>query len=58
MYMQPDSKVHVANMGPTWVLVAPGGPHVGPMNLAIRAALLYTTYPLNVLTNALCFILL
>ena len=21
-------------MGPTWVLLAPGGPHVGPMNLA------------------------
>ena len=32
----PDSKVHVANMGPTWVLSAPDGPHVGPMNLAIR----------------------
>ena len=32
----PDSKVRVANMGPTWVLAAPGGPHVGPMNLAIR----------------------
>ena len=24
-----------ANMGPTWVLSAPDGPHVGPMNLAI-----------------------
>ena len=23
-------------MGPTWVLSAPGGPHVGPMNLPIR----------------------
>ena len=23
-------------MGPTWVLLAPTGPHVGPMNLAIR----------------------
>ena len=33
----PDNKVHVAYMGPTWVLSAPGGPHVGPMNLAIRA---------------------
>ena len=22
-------------MGPTWVLSAPDGPHVGPMNLAI-----------------------
>ena len=32
----PDSKVRVANMGPTWILAAPGGPHVGPMNLAIR----------------------
>ena len=36
----PDSKVHGANMGPTRVLSAPGGPHVGPMNLAIRDALL------------------
>ena len=32
----PDSKVHMANMGPTWVLSAPDGPHDGPMNLAIR----------------------
>ena len=32
----PDSNVHGANMGPTWVLSAPDGPHVGPMNLAIR----------------------
>ena len=31
----PDSMVHVTNMGPTWVLPAPGGPHVGPMNFAI-----------------------
>ena len=31
----PDSKIHGASMGPTWVLLAPGGPHVGPMNLAI-----------------------
>ena len=31
----PDSKVHGANMGPTWVLSVPDGPHVGPMNLAI-----------------------
>ena len=33
----PDSKVHGTNMGSTWVLSAPDGPHVGPMNLAIRA---------------------
>ena len=32
----PDSKVHVANMGPTWVLSTPGWPHIGPMNFAIR----------------------
>ena len=31
-----DSKVHGANMGPTWVLSAPDGSHVGPMILAIR----------------------
>ena len=31
-----NSKVHGANMGPTWVLSAPDGPHVGPINLAIR----------------------
>ena len=31
----PVSKVHGANMGPTWVLSVPDGPHDGPMNLAI-----------------------
>ena len=31
----PDSKVDGANVGPTWVLSAPGGPHVGPINLVI-----------------------
>ena len=36
----PDSKVHGANMGPTWVLSSPDGPHVGPMNLAIRVVFL------------------
>ena len=35
----PDSNVYGANMEPTWVLSAPGGPHVGPMNLAIRDGL-------------------
>ena len=30
----PDSKVHVANMGPTWVLTASDG----PMNLAISVS--------------------
>ena len=36
IHVFPDSKVHEANMGPTWVLSAPDGPHVGPMSLAIR----------------------
>ena len=36
LVQSPDSKVHGANMGPTWVLSAPDGPHFGPMNLAIR----------------------
>ena len=35
--LHPDNKDHGVNMGPTWVLTAPGGPHVGPMNLANRA---------------------
>ena len=30
-----DSKVHGANMGPIWGRQDPGGPHVGPMDLAI-----------------------
>ena len=37
IFKHPVSKVHGANMGPTWVLSAPDGSHVGPMNLAIRA---------------------
>ena len=35
----PDSKFHGAYMGPTWGRQDPAGPHVGPMNLAIRATL-------------------
>ena len=34
--INPDSKVHGAYMGPTWGQQDPCGPHVGPMNLAIR----------------------
>ena len=33
----PDSKVHGVNMGPIWGRQDPGGPHVGPMSLAIWA---------------------
>ena len=32
----PDSKVHGANMRFIWGRRDQGGPHVGPMNLAIR----------------------
>ena len=32
----PNSKVHGANMVPTWVMSASDGPHVGPMNLAMQ----------------------
>ena len=56
--MIPDSKVHGANIGPTWVLSAPDGPHVGPMNLAIRDALVYWgIYTSGVLDeyHCLCF---
>ena len=35
LHMNPDSKVHGANMGPIWGRQDPGGPHVGPMNFAI-----------------------
>ena len=31
----PNNKVHGANMGLIWGQQDPGGPHVGPMNLAI-----------------------
>ena len=43
----PDSKFHGANMGPTWVLSAPDGPHVDPMNLAIREACYTLNYSLE-----------
>ena len=39
-YRTPGSKVHGANMGPTWVLSSPGGHHVGPINHAIRGSTL------------------
>ena len=42
----PDCKVHGTYMGPTWGRQDPGGPHVGPMNLAIReVSCLATTGP-------------
>ena len=35
LFNVPDNNVHGANMGPTWILSAPDGPHVGPINRAI-----------------------
>ena len=32
----PDSKVHGANVGSIWGRQDSGGPHVSPMNLAVR----------------------
>ena len=44
-HTMPASKVHGANMGPTWTLSSPSVPHAGPMNLAIRdAPLAYDAY--------------
>ena len=37
--IDPNNKVYGANMGPTWDQQDPGGPHVGPMNLAIWGVL-------------------
>ena len=42
LYPHQDSKVHGANMRPTWGLLAPDGPNVGPMNLATRVVKAYT----------------
>ena len=39
----PDSKVNGTCMGPTWVLSAPDGPHVDPMNLIIRGLIEWLT---------------
>ena len=37
----PDGKVHGANMGSNWVLLAPDGPHVGPINFALWGNITY-----------------
>ena len=34
-YINPDSKIHGANMGSIWGRKVPSGPHVGPMTFAI-----------------------
>ena len=39
----PNIKVHGANMWPIWDRQAPGGPHVGPMNLTIWGMFLHVS---------------
>ena len=34
-WLDPDSKVHGANMGPIWGQQDPDGPHVGAMSFAM-----------------------
>ena len=48
--ISPDNKVHWANMGPIWVLSAPDGSHVGPMNLSIRVSLMVMGMPHGIST--------
>ena len=40
----PDSKVHGANMGLIWGWQDPGGPHVGPMILAIWVCIILVRF--------------
>ena len=49
----PDSKVYGTNTGPTWALSVPDGPHVGPMNLAIRAIMWRTDCTISIKTIGL-----
>ena len=46
----PDNKVHGANMGPTWVLLAPDGPHEPCYQGSISKYILQNTEVCNYLT--------
>ena len=52
----PDSKVHGTNMGPTWVLSAPGRPHVSLMNLAIWEILIDPCLQISGMNNSITHI--
>ena len=51
--VDPDSKVHGANMGPIWGRQDPGGLHVGPMNFALwveawlEISIIFNTTPMD-----------
>ena len=47
----PESKVHGTNMGPTWILSARDGPHIGPMNLAISTVAGYSQALLYIMAD-------
>ena len=51
----PDSIVHGANMGPTWVLSATDGPHVGPMNLTIRESSYFSFKKMHIVSDSMCW---
>ena len=46
--LNPDSKVHGANMGPLWGRQDPGGPHVGPMKFAFWEIIVVINNCINV----------
>ena len=46
--INPNSKVHGANMGPIWGRHDPNGPHVGPMNFAVWVG---SCWPLDFLNS-------
>ena len=52
--MNPDSKVHGANMGPIWRRQDPDGPHVGPMNFAIWEFLIHRNVYIDIIIHP-CF---
>ena len=50
----PDIKVHGANKGPIWGRQDPGGPHVGPKNIAIWVYSGWTVWWWNLYCN-ICY---
>ena len=48
----PDSKFHGVNMGPTWVLSAPDGPHVGPMKHCYQGGHVLTCTGINIIKRS------
>ena len=49
----PDSKIHGANVGPTWGHKDPGGPHVGHTNLVIWVvAIIWISRPFKYISHS------